>query len=183
MSDFDRKLRFLAKQVAWCFAFLLFLPFWLFGIFTGVQYKNDDCVKNGPWALELDYWLTVACIYDIFFSCIVLLLLCCHARGSHRKWIVYPMHAINLVWLAVGVALIVESNFRCQHNTLWVISIVDVSTKGFLFVSIFAIWMLSRMGMCRRLGSYISFEETQYGFQLVESRDEVHQTDEQNNDY
>lgn len=164
MADFDRKLRFFAKQVAWTILFVIFFPLCLFGIYTGVQYANDDCVKNGSFALALDYWLIIACMYDIFFSLIVLLLLCCHVDGSKRKWIIWPMHIINVLWIIMGIGLIIESNVRCQHNTLWVISVVDVSLKGVVATSVFVVWILNKLGLCSRLGSYISFEETPYNF-------------------
>ena len=164
MSDFDRKLRFFAKQIAWIIVFVIFFPFCLFGIYTGIQYVKDDCVKQGSFALALDYWLIIACAYDIFFLLIVLLLLCCHVSGSKRKWIIWPMHIINILWFFIGIALIIESNLRCQHNTLWFISTVEVSLKGSIAVTVFLIWLFNKLGLCRRLGGYISLEETPYNF-------------------
>ncbi len=165
MSEFDTKLRFLAKQVAWIIIFVLMLPFCLFGISTGVQYMNDDCVKTTTFALALDYWLIVACTYDIIFAIVVMLLLCCHVPGTKRKWIIWPMHAVNIIWMAIGIFIIIESNVRCQHNTLWVISVVDVAFKGSVVLMLFVIYLFNRIGLCNRLGSYISFEESPYEFQ------------------
>jgi len=164
MTDFDVKLRFLAKQLAWIVIFVIISPLCIWGIYTGVQYMDDPCVRDGQFSLALDWWLIVTCIYDILFAIVVLLLLCCHARGAVRRWIIWPMHLINILWTVIGVLLIVESNLRCQHNTLWVVSVVIVSLTGIVAVLLFSVWISNRLGCCRRLGRYISLEDTPYDY-------------------
>jgi hypothetical protein len=163
-TDFDTKLRFLAKQLAWIVIFVIISPLCLWGIYTGIQYMDDPCVRDGEFSLALDWWLIVTCVYDILFAVVVLLLLCCHTRGTIRRAIIWTMHVINILWTIVGVLLIVESNLRCQHNTLWVVSVVIVSITATVAVLLFSVWIFNRLGCCHRLGRYISLEDTPYDY-------------------
>lgn len=161
-TDFDTKLRFLAKQIAWIIVFVLMSPFCLWGIYTGMQYMSDACVDATSFGIALDWWLIIVSVYDLVFAVVVMILLCCHTPGSVRRWIIWPIHAVNMVWMALGIALIVESDIRCQHNTLWVASIVNVSLTGTVAIVLFTVWILNCLGLCRRLGKFISLEEPPY---------------------
>jgi hypothetical protein len=164
MADFDTKLRFLAKQLAWIVIFVIISPLCLWGIYTGIQYINDPCVTDGQYSLALDCWLIVICLYDILFAIIVLVMLCCHTRGAVRRCIIWPMHIINIIWTIIGLLLIVESNLRCQHNTLWVVSVVIVSITCSVAALLLTVWIFNRLGCCSRFGRYISLEETPYDY-------------------
>lgn len=178
MSDFDRKLRFFAKQLGWMFVCILVGFFGSWGIYTGVQYMNDECVTKTKTGIALDYWLITACVYDMVFCIIVWLLLCCHAKGCIRRLVIWPIHLGNLVWTGIGIWLVVESNIRCQHNSLWVVSMVLIILTGLTAVSLFVVWLLNRIGLCRVVGSYISIEETPYEDYLVGMRQTAPTTNE-----
>lgn len=164
MTEFDTKLRFLAKQIAWIITFMIMSPFCIWGIFVGVQYMNDSCVRDSPFSLALDIWIIAKASFDLLFALVVLLLLCCHTRGAIRRWIIWPMHFLNIGWTVVGIWLIVESDIRCNHNTLWIASVVLTCLTSFVALSLFIVWLLNRIGLCRKLGRYVSIEDTPYDY-------------------
>lgn len=168
MTEFDTKLRFLAKQIVWIIVFVLMSPFCLWGIFTGIQYMNDECVRDGAQTIALDWWLVIVSVYNLCFAVIVLVLLCCHTRSRIRKFIIWPLHAFNLFWLVIGILLIIESDIKCKHNTLWIACVVNVSITGAVALVLFCVWLLNRIGLCNRLGRYMSLEETPYDTYLTD---------------
>ena len=126
VDDFDRRLQFLARQVAWIVVMFMILPFCLGGIYVGYQYMDDECVRKTSYSLALDWWLIVACVFDMFFWFVVMILLCAKAKYRCRRIFIWPMNVGNIAWMSVGIWLLVESQIRCQHNTLWVISLVVI---------------------------------------------------------
>lgn len=163
-NSFDVKLRFLAKQLAWIVCFVLISPICAWGIFTGFQYMDDECVKQGTASLKLDWWLIIACTYDLIVAIVILLLLCCYARGCCRRCVLFPLHMLNLAWMGVGVWLIIQTDYRCPHNTLWVLSVVIVSLTFGTALILLVIFLLNTLGLCRRLGQYCALEATPYDY-------------------
>jgi len=85
MDDFDTKLRFLARQIVWIVVMLLMLPFCCWGIYISYQYMDDECVRKTSYSIALDWWLMAACIYDVMFWIVVMVLLCCRSRQRCRR--------------------------------------------------------------------------------------------------
>lgn len=52
-DDFDRKIRFLARQLSWIVVgfFVFFATGW--GIYVGYIYSSDECVRKTPYSLAL----------------------------------------------------------------------------------------------------------------------------------
>jgi hypothetical protein len=162
MDDFDMKLRFLAKQIAWIVVMVLMIPICSAGIYIGYQYMNDECVRKTTYSIALDWWLIAACIYDGVFWLIVMTLLCCRARQTCRRIVIWPLNFINVVWMGIGIWLLVESQIRCQHNILWVMSLVVICITLTIAFAISVVLCCARLGVCSSLGRYISLEETPY---------------------
>jgi hypothetical protein len=169
--NFQGRLRFLAKQVAWIIIFVLMSTFCTWGIYTSIQYMYDPCVlQSGPYGIALDWWLIAIATFNLIFAVVVLVLLCCQTRRHIRRWVIWPMHIINVLWNLLGVMLLVESNLRCQHNNLWVASLVNVSLTGVVAVLLLSVWSLNHFGLCSRLGRYISLEDTPYDdYQILQT--------------
>ena len=161
-ENFDVKLQFLAKQLAWIVIFIIMLPLCLWGIYVGAQFRNDKCVKSSTFSIDLDYWLIFACSYDLLFAFIVLGMLCYRASSRTRRMTVFFLHLVNLFWMGAGICLIVESHLRCPHNILWVMSVIMVSGTLATIALILTVGICNCMGACHRLGRYLSFEETPY---------------------
>ncbi len=163
--DFDTKIRFLAKQIVWIIIFVLIGPLCMWGIYTGVQYKNDPCVINGSsFGIALDWWLIFISSFDILFAIIVLILLCCQAKSRIRRAFIWPMHLINIIWMFLGIGLVIESDLRCQHNTLWVACLVNIILTATTATILFSVWILNTIGFCHKIGRLISLEETPYSY-------------------
>ena len=112
--DFDTKLRFLAKQIVWIVVGLFVGLFTSWGIYVGSQYLQDECVRATSYTIALDWWLIIACVYDILFWVMVMILLCARARRTCRRIIIWPLNAINVIWMSIGIWLLVEGQIRCQ---------------------------------------------------------------------
>ena len=161
-DDFDTKLKFLAKQIVWIVVMFLMLPLCLWGIYIGYQYMDDECVRKTPYSIALDLWLIIACAYDFILWFIVMVLLCCRARGRCRRIVMGPLNLINIVWMVIGLWLLVESQIRCQHNELWVMSLVVICITLGVAILISVILCCTKLGLCHKLGRYVSLEDAPY---------------------
>jgi len=161
-DNFDTKLRFLATQIAWIVAMMVIMPICFAGIYIGTQYFDDKCVRQTSYTIALDWWLIIACIYDIIFWIIIMILLCCKARQTCRRVMMWPLNIINVIWMGIGIWLLIEGQIRCQHNTLWVMSLVVISITLTLAVSIVIVLGCSHLGVCSKLAKCLSFEDKPY---------------------
>ena len=88
----------------------------------------------------------------------IMLMLCCHISGRVRRWFIWPLHVFNILWNGVGVYLIVmsENTVSCDHNELWIFSVVIVSLTLGVAVLSFIGFICNRIGLCHRLGHLLS---------------------------
>lgn len=177
VDDFDTKLRFLAKQIVWIVVGLFIFLLTAWGIYIGYQYMDDECVRKTSYSLALDWWLITACVYDVVFWLVVMVLLCCRTRKWCRRVVIWPLNLANLVWMGVGIWLLVESQIRCQHNTLWVMSLVVICITLGIAASIIVVLGCTKLGACSRLGRWVSLEDTPYDYYMPVQRGPMHPAD------
>jgi hypothetical protein len=169
-ADFDVKLRFLFKQLAWTVVMFLILPISLWGMFLGWEYRNDECVSSNWYYQKLDWWLMGISFFNLMFSFIVELLLCCHAPSKLRKVVILPLHVVNLATNGVGIWLIygAENVSGCNHNELWIFSIVVCSLTLGTAIFLIIVYAFYRCGLCVRLGRLLSIEDNSYAFHIIQ---------------
>lgn len=165
-DNFDTKLRFLARQIAWLVIgfFIFFAAGW--GIYVGCTYSSDECVRQTPYSLALDVWLIAACVYDVVFWFATMVLLCCRARSACRRCVTWPLNVLNVSWMLIGVWLLIESQIRCQHNLVWVMSLVVICITLTIATTLMLVMCCTRLGACSRLGRWMSFEDSPYDFYM-----------------
>jgi len=102
-----------------------------------------------------------------------MLLLCCHVGGRGRKVVVIPLHVLNLLLNVGGIVLIVlsESSTGCDHNELWILSIVFVCLTFTITLAIVISGVLFKAVLCARLKHFIADEEMQPVFVPAEAND------------
>jgi hypothetical protein len=165
MDSFDNNIRFLARQIIWVLVLVLIFPIITWGISIGYEYMDDACVRKTPYSIALDWWLIIACIYDAVFWLVIMILLCYHSGLICRQIIVWPFNIINIIWMGIGIWLLVEnSQIRCAHNTVWVMSLIVITITLTVAASIIIILTCTKIGLCYRLGRYISLEENPYTY-------------------
>lgn len=154
---------------AWIVVMILVIPFSVWGIFLGWQYRDDACVNANWYYKNLDWWLLSISLFNITTSILILGLLCCHARSIFRKAFIWPSHMINLTANGVGIWLIwgAESVSGCNHNELWIFSIVIVSLTLVSAMMVLVIYIFYRCGLCLRFGKLLSIEDESPTYTLI----------------
>jgi len=66
--------------------------------------------------------------------------------------------------MGIGTWLLTESQIRCQHNTLWVVSLVVICLTLSIAAAISLVVGCTCLGLCSRLGRYVSLEDTPYDY-------------------
>jgi len=161
-NDFDIKLRYLAKQILWLICFVLMSPLFVWGIYTGIQYMNDECVRTS--AISLDMWLIFVSGFDILYAMIILVLLCCRASRIVRRSIIWPLNGLMIIWIIFGLSFLFRSHIHCLHDTLWVASLLNIVITTLIALVCLVVLIASKCNACSRISRYISLEETPYDY-------------------
>jgi hypothetical protein len=135
-DDIERKLDIIWRFIVWVIAFLISLALCLPGIFISLQYSQDDCVKgSGDINIALDWWLFIACSFVLLYMIVLVVFICSNAKTHTFKFFWIIVHIVQLIWYSIGIYLIVNSTLKCQHNSLWQMSLAYCCIMGVAWVA------------------------------------------------
>ena len=170
---FDTKLRFFAKQIAWLVVMFVILPICCVGLFLGWQYRHDACVIKNPYYVGLAWWLMAVSVFHLVWALVIMVLLCCHVPARYRRFVIWPLHGMSFLSSAFGLWLVLSAELKgttCEHNELWIYSVVIVVLIGSIALILGSIRACMYCGICMRLGRFMFIEDSpqyQYSYESV----------------
>lgn len=124
-QDINNKVRFLTSLVVWIVGCMLVVPVSVPGIIISVQYSTDKCVKGTTTInVALDAWLLIASVGMVVCTILVLVGLCVNIKVRILKGFAILMSIVYTLWTVMGWYLFSNSTLECQHDSLWVMSLV-----------------------------------------------------------
>lgn len=152
-QDINNKVRFLTSLVVWIVGCMLVVPVSVPGIIISVQYSSDKCVQGTTTInIALDAWLLIASIGMVICTILVLIGLCINLRSQILKGFAVFMSIVYTLWTVLGWYLFANSSLECQHDSLWVMSLIYLCVLTTCESCEF-IWLLSASNCTRRFFS------------------------------
>jgi hypothetical protein len=111
----------------------------------------------------------IVSLYNLCYALGIMLLLCCHVPGRKRKWVEWPLNIANIVINCEGLFLVIMTKVTgiadsCNHNELWIFSLVIVTITLSIGLLILMVWLLTKFNVCLRLGRLVFIEEPIYDY-------------------
>ena len=129
------KAELLLKMFIWIQVLIITVAICIPGIIISLQYAGDPCVVGKQWNIRLDEWLLVSALMHLISLISFLPSICCVWKNMCSKIIPLIFVIVLGVWGAAGIYVMTVSDLTtCTHDSLWVMSIIEL-----VFIGVFLI--------------------------------------------
>jgi hypothetical protein len=165
-ESIEEKLSRIGRVTSWILVFIIIILISVPGIVVSIQYSKDACVTNSKLNIELDEWLLIASFAYIVIILTFLPWACCRLRKIWFRLLFVFLSLLVTVWGIIGVYLLVNSNLKCGHDSLWVVSLVNLTSVGLfiLCLTMYCINIYIRYRQKRIVPQEVWEESEKYGW-------------------
>jgi hypothetical protein len=129
----------LIKILLWVQVLIITVAISIPGIVISLQYLGDSCVVGKQWNIRLDEWLFIASLLHMVSLVSFLPSICCVWKGVCSRIVPLIFIIVLGLWGVLGVYILAVSDLSsCTHNSLWMMSIMDIIFIG-IFISVYSI--------------------------------------------